>query len=256
MKYIIWINTFFLLLLTVACTQDSSLFIESQTGVSGSITRFATLGDYMYTLNPNELQTFDISDPNNPKHVSELETDYGLETIFIYDNRIYLGARTGLYILALDDPSQPKLLSQTTRSDSFFGACDPVVVKDSYAYSTVKTIENICGNINTLSALLVYEVSDPENPVLRQEFILEAPNGLAYTDAYLYVCDSSAGKILAFDITNPNEVVQQSDLNYSLQDPMDIIIDGDRMITSTKDDFVILSIGADGSIVYEKTIPK
>ena len=78
-----------------ACSSDSGLLIESNNGSSGSITRFATLGDFMYTLNPNELQTFDISDPGNPVLLSELETDYGLETIFIYEGRIYLDPEHG-----------------------------------------------------------------------------------------------------------------------------------------------------------------
>jgi len=239
-----------------ACDSDSEILSDSQNGTSGSITRFATLGDFMYTLNPNQLQTFDISNPDKPVLVNELETDYGLETIFIYDNRIYLGARNGLYILGLDDPASPVLLSQTLRSDEFFGACDPVVVKDNYAYSTVKTIVNICGTVNTLSALLVYEISDPENPDLRQTFELGAPNGLGYTDQFLYVCCAGSDQLCVFDISDPENVVERPDLNYPIENPFDIIVDDDRMIVSTLDDFLIFSIDADGAIVYVKTIAK
>jgi len=256
MKNILQVLCFINLLLIVSCDGDSALGLESQNGTSGSITRFATLDGYMYTLNPNQIQTFDITDPNNPELKSELETEYGLETIFIYDNRIYIGSRTGLYILGLDDPAQPNLLSQTLRSDEFFGACDPVVVKDNYAYSTVKTIENICGTFNTRSALLIYEVSDPENPVLSQTFDLETPNGLAYTDQFLYVCDTGSELLRVFDISDPSNVEERNDLDYSIQDPYDIIVDEDRMIVSTLNDFVILSIGDNAAVTYVKTIAK
>lgn len=246
-----------LLCMFSACSDDAGFFDTSATsGTSGSITRFATLNNYMYTLNPNELQTFNISNPEQPVLVSELETDYGLETIFIYEGRIYIGARTGLYILGLSDPSQPVLLSQTDRSEEFFGACDPVVVKDNYAYSTVKTIVNVCGDISTQSALLVYEVSDPENPILSQTFELDQPNGLAYTEEYLYVCMAGANEIGAFDISDPANVVQRPDLNYPLENPFDIIVDGDRMIVSNETGFIILSLDAAGGIEYVKTIAR
>jgi len=238
------------------CDSDSALLIEDGNGTSGSITRFATLDDYMYTLNPNQLQTFDISDPAKPILLDELETDYGLETIFIYDNRIYLGSKTGLYILGLDDPGSPDLLSQTVRTDEFFGACDPVVVKGNYAYSTVKTIVNVCGTVNTQSALLVYEISDPKNPILTQTFQLNNPNGLAYTDHYLYVCCTGSEELRVFDISDPSNVEVRADLHYPLQDPYDIIVDDDRMIVSTLSDFNILDIDENGAIKYVKTITK
>jgi len=63
MKNILQILSFSLLIVLSACTEDASIagsFNESQSGTSGSITRFAILNDFMYTLNPNQLQTFDI----------------------------------------------------------------------------------------------------------------------------------------------------------------------------------------------------
>lgn len=241
-----------------ACDSESALggSVESQNGISGSITRFATLGDYMYTLNPNQLQTFDITDPSKPTLLSELETDYGLETIFIYEDRIYLGSRTGLFILGLDNPAEPNLLSQTAREDEFFGACDPVVVRDNYAYSTIKTIVNVCGNVNTRSALLIYEVSDPSNPVLTQSFDLFIPNGLGYTDQFLYVCSTGAETLRVFDISNPANVVERPDLDYPIEEPFDIIVDNDRMIVSSTDKFFILGLAEDGSIADEAIISK
>ncbi len=256
MKSILQIICLSLFILSACESSSDFAFDSNNNGVSGSITRFATLGDFMYTLNPNQLQTFDISNPEQPVLLSELETDYGLETIFIYDSRIYLGAKTGLYILGLDNPAQPNLLSQTERSEEFFGACDPVVVKGNYAYSTVKTIVNICGTISTQSALLVYEVSDPENPVLTQTFGLNNPNGLAYTDEYLYVCCTGSEELRVFDISDPANVLETPELNYPIEDPFDIIVDEDRMIVSTLDDFVILSIDEIGAIEYVKTIDK
>ncbi|MBK7477196.1 MAG: hypothetical protein IPI11_14775 [Haliscomenobacter sp.] len=125
-----------------SCSYNESAFAD-QSGQSGSITRFAVFKGYMYALNQNEVQTYRLKDDGDPDLVHRLPTDYGLETIFIYENTIFLGSRTAMYILDITNPAAPALLSKSDRQDSFFGGCDPVVVQGHYASSTVKIIQNI-----------------------------------------------------------------------------------------------------------------
>lgn len=230
-----------LLLLPAACSKDADS-AATATGKSGSITRFAIHNGYMYALNSSEVMTYSLQNPDQPALVHRLPTDYGLETIIIYDNTIYLGSSTALYILDIGNPAAPVILSKTERIEAFFGGCDPVVVKDQYAYSTIKIILNVCGNTSSRSALLVYDVSDKSAPVFVSERALDIPNGLGYQDNYLFVCDEGSDRLEVFDLSNPASPVQLSDQAVSISDPYDLIVDGNKMIVSTRSDFLIYDL--------------
>ncbi len=226
-------------LLAAACSKDAAF--ADLTGKSGSITRFAVYQNYMYVLNLNEVQTYSLQDPDNPVLVHRLQTDYGLETIAIYEGTVFLGSTTALYILDISNPAAPNILSKTDRPDVFFGGCDPVVVKGNYAYSTIKIIANICGWVSSESALIVYDVSNKTAPVTLGTYPLNIPNGLGYKDNYLFVCDEGSDRLEVFDISNPLEL-QPTTFAVQMTDPVDLIVDGNRMIVSTKTDFQIFDI--------------
>jgi hypothetical protein len=226
-------------LLAAACSKDAAF--ADLTGKSGSITRFAVYQNYMYVLNLNEVQTYSLQDPDNPVLVHRLPTDYGLETITNYEGTVFLGSTTALYILDISNPAAPNILSKTDRLDQFFGGCDPVVVKGNYAYSTIKIIANICGWVSSESALIVYDVSNKTAPVTLGTYPLNIPNGLGYKDNYLFVCDEGSDRLEVFDISNPLEL-QPTTFAVQMTDPVDLIVDGNRMIVSTKTDFQIFDI--------------
>ncbi len=227
-------------LLLQACEKDSTA--ADLTGKSGSITRFAIHQGYMYVLNLNEVRTYSLQNPDKPVLVNRLQTNYGLETILIYDNTIYLGSSTALYILDISNPAAPAILSQTNRDIVFFGGCDPVVVKGDYAYSTVKIIQNICGFVSAQSALLVYDVKDKNAPVNVGAYPLSLPNGLGYKDNYLFVCDEGADRLEIFDISDPTALTHLSSFSPGITDPYDLIVEGSKMIVSTKTDFQIFDL--------------
>jgi len=230
----------FVALLFFACAKDAAS--ELNPGKSGSITRFAVYQNFMYVLNLNEVQTYDIQDKEKPKLVHRLATDYGLETITIYDNTVFLGSSTALYILDISNPAAPKILSQSDRLENLgFSGCDPVVVKDNYAYSTIKIIENFCGSVSVQSALVVYDVTDKSAPLPVGVYSLGLPNGLGYKDNYLFVCDEGDDKLWVLDISNPQQL-SFTDYSLSITDPVDLIVDGQRMIVSSKTDFQIFDI--------------
>lgn len=233
-----------------SCARESEL----SPGKSGSITRFAVYQHFMYVLNANEVQTYDIANAEKPVLIHELPTDYGLETIIIYNNTIFLGSTTSLYILNISDPAAPFIESQTVR-DVIFGRCDPVVVKDSFAYSTVKVIENRCGILSEESNLLVYSIADKANPELKSIYPMDIPNGLGYYGNYLFVCDEGADKVVVFDISNPLDV-KTTPYDFQLTDPVDLIVDGTRLIISTKTNFAIYNAEDITNIRSEAFIPK
>lgn len=253
---------FFFFLLSVlvltlpSCSKSDSTSISNLEGSSGSITRFAVYENHMYVLNSNEIQTFDLADRENPLLVHAIQTEYGLETIFIYEGKAFLGARTGLYILDLANPAEPVILSEAIRSEVFFGGCDPVVVRDNYAFSTIKIIENICGNWNAESALIIYDVSDSSNPMEVAVRTLSEPNGLGILGDVLLVCDTGTDQLVAFDIGDPTDPVLLPNVTLPIMDPFDLIVDGDRVIVSTKTNFQILDASDLQNITLIKTIAK
>jgi hypothetical protein len=242
MKKITLFLFFGLFLTAFSCTKDQNLaeIATSENGVSGSITRFAVHQNYLYGLNLNEVLTYDLADADHPKLVNRLRTDYGLETITIYDGNVYLGSTTSLYILDISNPATPNILSQTPRLQNFSG-CDPVAVKGDYAYSTIKIIENICGNTSSSSALIVFDVKDKTNPRQISSYPLNIPNGLSIKDNYLFICDEGSDKLEIFDISNPLEM-KLTDFSFGITDPVDLIVSGDKMIVSAKTNFVIYDI--------------
>mgnify|MGYP002364675990 FL=1 len=196
----------------------------------------------MYVLNLDEVQTYDITQKEHPALINRLKTDFGLETIVIYDNTIFLGSTTALYIVNIDNPAAPVIQAKSDRlSDLGFSGCDPVVVKGNYAYSTIKVIRNACGTVAARSALVVYDISDKSAPKTVGIYDLDIPNGLGYKDNFLFVCDEGSDQLRIFDITDPEAVLEKPN-SVSITDPNDLIVDGDRMIVSSKTDFQIFDI--------------
>jgi len=257
MKNILYSTIIATICILAACSLNDEFDAPNSDGKSGSITKFTIHNNYMYALNPNEVQTYSLENPDEPELVHTIETDYGLETIIVYDNTVYVGSRNSLYILDISAPYQPEILSESNRVElGFFSGCDPVVVKDNYAYSTIKIIDNICGTFNARSLLLVYDVSDKSNPKIVSEFLLDQPNGLAYIGNHLVVCDEGSDQLVIFDITDPLNVQQLFDNNINITDPVDLIIHDSKMIVSTKTSFTIYNINSITDISQTGIIPK
>ena len=110
------------------------------TGVGGSMARFSIMNDYLYVADQQNLSAFDISSPGNPNLVSQEYAGWDIETIFNYVDHLYLGSSTGMYIYSIEDPTAPQQVSFLRHVQG----CDPVVVKDNYAYVTIRG-GNACG---------------------------------------------------------------------------------------------------------------
>jgi len=209
---------------------------------SGSITTFVIKDNFMYTLDHKVLLTHDLTDPDQPELVHTLEIEYGLETIFLYDDHIYVGSTTSLFIINVDLPATPKFISKTERAVEFINGCDPVIVKDNMAYSTVKIIVNRCGRVGSRSALLIYDVTDKHSPQEVGHFIMDEPNGLAIKENFLFVCDKASNRVVLFDITNPNSAILKQGHHLTVANAYDIIIKNNRMIVSSTDGFQIFDV--------------
>jgi hypothetical protein len=106
----------------------------NSSGKAGSMARFAIYQDYLYTVGPSEMMVYNISSPASPQQENKINLGWGVETIWPYKDKLFLGTNTGMQIYDNVNPSLPLHLS----TYNHITACDPVVVDDKYAYVTLR----------------------------------------------------------------------------------------------------------------------
>lgn len=164
------------------------------TGTGGSMARFSIKDEYLYVADEANLSAFDISNASSPNLLNQEYVGWNIETIFNYEDHLYLGSDRGMYIYSIEDPTKPQSVSYL---EHVLG-CDPVVVKDNYAYVTIRG-GNLCGQ--DFNQLDVVDISDKQNPFIANTYEMHNPFGLGVKDEWLFVCDGSAG-LKVYDIEN------------------------------------------------------
>ncbi|MEX0660390.1 MAG: hypothetical protein WEA58_10945 [Balneolaceae bacterium] len=173
----------------------------AQTGVAGSMARFAITGDYLYAVDHSDLITFDVSSPN-PAKTSEQYVGWLIETIFPYKENLFVGSSNSMYIYDISSPAFPDQVSIFRHAT----ACDPVVVEGDFAYVTLRDGEN-CPNVDGTNQLEVIDVSDLENLKNIGIYKMIKPHGLGIDNGNLFVSEGEHG-LKIMDATNPYEVKQ------------------------------------------------
>jgi hypothetical protein len=168
-----------------SCMSDSE-FDASGEGKGGSMARFTFLKGYLYIVDENTLKIFDISNPENPNLLGTENVGDGVETIFPYENYLFLGTQWGMKIYSVENDPVPSYLSDFEHSF----ACDPVVVSNSIAYVTLRS-GTTCQTGN--DRMEVVDVSDLRNPQLLNTIPMENPHGLSVSDTVLFVCEGDFG---------------------------------------------------------------
>lgn len=168
---------------------------SGNTGQGGSLARFTIASNHLYMVNDNELRVFSLANPADPSLTKAIPLPTGIETIFAYEDKLFIGSRQAMYIYSIINPSSPQQLGQA----SHVRACDPVVAYGNYAYVTVRSGTSCGGTVN---ALYVYDVADVLNPKLRNTINMSSPWGLGIKGNRLYVCDGSNG-LVVYNTTDP-----------------------------------------------------
>ena len=198
--------TYFLLLALsslLACEDMSSSDFAvdpSGTGQGGSLARFAIRGDYLYTVDRNDLHVYDIANVNQPRPVNRVSVGAQIETIFPRQDKLFIGSQSGMFIYDIAQPTQPRFLSNYVH----VVACDPVVADERYAYVTLRSINNVCGNFT--DQLDIVDIRDLSNPFLHRTYPMTHPKGLGVDGDELFVCDDG---LKVFDISNVDSLVQK-----------------------------------------------
>lgn len=172
----------------------------SETGQGGSLARFAVVGDFLYTVDQENMKVFSLNNEQKPVHINDFYAGFEIETIYPVGatQTLYLGSSSGMYVYDITDPSSPSKLSFYTHIRS----CDPVVVEDNYAYITLSTADTWCSR--GVNELQVLDVSDRDaQPVLIEQKVMNEPKGLGVDDSTLFVCDMG---LKVYDVSDVNDI--------------------------------------------------
>jgi hypothetical protein len=209
-------------------------------GVGGSMARFTISQGHLYAVDNWQMNVFDIAtNPSAPNELNEVNVGWGIETIFPYQDKLFIGSNSGMFIFDNRIPSSPTQLSSFQHAR----ACDPVYVKDNYAYVTLRSGTWCEGFSNQLDLI---DITDLTNPKLEETFAMDNPHGLSIKDDNLYLCEGDFG-LKTFDISNPkrlnrNKIDQIKDLHA-----YDVI--------NVPNSDILLVIGEDGLYQYDVSNP-
>lgn len=202
MKRIYIIAILLIGLVVVSCektgtTADSTA--AGSVGVGGSLARFTIVGNYLYVADSYSLRVFKINSNGGTSFLRYVNVGLDIETIYPYENYLFLGSQTGMYIYSLADPENPSKLSQALH----VRACDPVVAKDTFAYVTLRSGTR-CGTAT--NALYTYNTKNVLSPFSVDTLGLPTPKGLGYKDTTMFVCCENSG-LAVLSIKNPKKPI-------------------------------------------------
>lgn len=209
-----------------ACTKEGFNSADSSaTGKGGSLARFAIVGDYLYTVDNMSLRVFDIKNQAEPQFVSTQNLGFGVETIFPYTDKLFLGTNTGMYIIDIAVPATPKILSIYQHIMS----CDPVVVQGNYAYITLRNGTPCRRGVNQLE---VIDISDLTAPKIVTTYQMTNPIGLGIDGSQLFVCDRGL-KVFDINETKPYQLTERQKINIT--NAFDVIPLNGRLLLISED---------------------
>lgn len=178
----------------------------SATGVAGSMAKMVLLNNYLYTIpEPHSLGIIDVTNSSSPMSMSSSFAGLDLETIYPFNDKLFLGSQEGMYIYDVSNPTTPAKLGTFTHGR----ACDPVVADGNYAYVTLHSGSACGGGSNELD---VVNVQDLLQPVLTATYPMTSPQGLCKDNNLLFICDGPAG-VKLYDATEPANLKPLSLLN-------------------------------------------
>ncbi len=207
-------------------------------GKGGSMARFTITGNHLYTVSMSDLQVFDIADAADPLEGTKISLGWGIETIFPYQNKLFIGSNTGMHIYDNTNPTAPEHLS----TYSHVRSCDPVVVEGDLAWVTLRSGNTCEGFTNQLELL---DVSDPRSPQLLKIYPMQNPHGLGIDGTSLFLCEGEFG-LKVFDITNHMKINESMLAHFKDHDAFDVIPLGTHL----------LLVGKDGLYQYDYSDPK
>ncbi|RNI30596.1 hypothetical protein EFB08_04930 [Rufibacter latericius] len=206
-------------------------------GKGGSMARFTISEDHLYIVNTNSLQLFNITDQAHPQRGASIQLGWGIETIFPYQDKLFIGSTTGMHIYDNSNPTNPVHLSTYAHVNS----CDPVVVDGDLAWVTLRSGNACAGFTNQLE---VINISNPRAPQLIKTYPMQHPHGLGIDASTLFLCEGAFG-LKTFNIKNPLRVAENQLQHFKDLHAYDVIPLGN----------ILIMVGDDGLYQYDSRNP-
>jgi hypothetical protein len=206
-------------------------------GQGGSMARFTLYDNYLYTVSNADLQLFNINTPEKPTKTTTINLGWGIETIFPYKDKLFIGSQTGMFIFDNINPAKPVQMSVFQHAF----ACDPVVVHENRAYVTLRSGTN-CRRTD-LNQLDIVDITNLRSPKLLKSHQMQSPAGLGVVYPYLFLCEGKFG-LKSLDVSN--------DFSIKL---LQHIKDLDAYDVVALSDKILLMIGKDGLYQFDYSNP-
>lgn len=216
--------------LLVSCSYDSAkdIGLDSDNGVGGSTARFTLVGDYLYVVNDTELRAFDVSNERDPVQKSVTNMGWGIETIFGFQDKLFIGSQWGMQIYDITNDGSPEYVSDYTHTTS----CDPVIANEDYAYVTIRSGLG-CNNWRfAANQLITLNIENIQSPFATDEYQMLNPRGLAFYKGDLYVGEGDNG-LKQFSLADPAH--PELIAFYENIPANDMIVVGETMIITSSD---------------------
>ncbi len=218
---------------TDAAVNSSGGQQSSAAGTGGSMARFGLIDNHLLAVDNSTYYNFDLTNATSPTIETKTSMGWGIETMFLNGNNMFLGTRTGMLIYNVSDVTKPVFVSNFWHATG----CDPVVVQNNRAYVTIRG-GNPCGsNVNRLDVL---DITVLKNPALMRSYNMTNPYGLGIDDDVLFVCDGTAG-LKVYNAADPYLISEHLLATFKDINAYDVIPLGNSL----------LMIGADGFYQYD-----
>ena len=188
----------------------------SGSGLGGSLARMTVKDNQLFLLDGSHVKTMNIQNASQPVLQDSLLVSWDIETIFPYEDKLFIGSRSGMYILDAATPGELSLIS----TYSHVYSCDPVVVEDDYAYVTLRSGNPTCQGFE--NQLEILDISDPAKPELIETYDMTNPHGLGIDQNLLFICDGSAG-LKMYDVTDKHDLTNNLVARHAFINALDVI---------------------------------
>jgi hypothetical protein len=111
---------------------------------------------------------------------------WGIETIYPFKDKLFIGSNTGMFIYDITNPAQPSKQGEFNHVRT----CDPVIAEDNYAYVTLRTGTGCPGATNQLDVL---DITNLSQPLRMKTYPMTNPHGLSKDGDLLFICDGKDG---------------------------------------------------------------
>ncbi|TMI94706.1 MAG: hypothetical protein E6H08_08225 [Bacteroidetes bacterium] len=155
-------------------------------GVGGSMARFTIVNNYLYAVSNSALNVVSIANGADPVFSNKVQMNWGIETLYPFNNRLFIGSTTGMFIFDIANPTNPVQLGTFSHARK----CDPVIADNTNAFVTLRSGTTCQGFGEQLDVL---DISNLSNPTLIKSYPMTNPHGLAKDGNTLIICDGRDG---------------------------------------------------------------